>query len=76
MVAVVSIRLVCIILYIASHSSFKECLSAKVNDSMIIRDSTSPDCLMSQQTGEHNTETFGTAFKGVGKNSENKSLKI
>jgi hypothetical protein len=38
----VGIRLVCITVYISSHSPSNNALSAKLNDSMIIRESTSP----------------------------------
>lgn len=38
----VGIRLVCITVYISSHSPSNNALFAKLNDSMIIRESTSP----------------------------------
>lgn len=39
--AVVGLRLVSVIMHMISSSSFEECPSDKVNDSMIINDSTS-----------------------------------
>jgi hypothetical protein len=69
---------VCIIVYIFSCFSLKECLFfAKVNGSIIIRDSMSlvgEGVTMSQQNGK--TVTFRAAFTVVGKSAENMSLKI
>ena len=53
-------------------------LPAKVNDSMIIRNSMSPESKGQSEflTKVMNTVTFRTTLKTVRKNSENTSLKI
>jgi hypothetical protein len=59
-------------------SPFGNILPAKVNDSMIIRNSMSPESKGQSEflTKVMNTVTFRTTLKTVRKNSENTSLKI
>jgi hypothetical protein len=70
----VGIRLVCIVMYIFYFMFLLQgnLLSAKVNDSIIIRHSTSWEA----RTCLCDAETFRTTLQAVGKNSENMSSRI
>ena len=75
-VAATGIRLVCIIMYIFSHSSEK-CPPVIANDSVIIRDSTSLGCeAVANISANCKCWDLQDSLKAVEKNSKNGSLKI